>query len=208
MSYSKAITTPGFLVGLEVIDAILNIIKPVAKKLQGIQGTILTALNAIASCKDVIQVFRSNEEIFVGLFRHAEGLYGESIPMPQIVNQQANRANPPAVSPLQFYRRSVFLPFIDTVLEQLSERFRSDLVDCIKLQFLIPSVCVKHEIYFDSIRNAVNFYLRFVDDSLGAVAAEFKRWRSYCLRHKNDFLPNNALDALFCAKEMETYPSL
>ena len=135
----------------------------------------MTALNAIASCKDVIQAFRNHEEIFVGLFRHAEGLYGEFIPMPRIVNQQANIANPPAVSPLQLYRRSVFLPFIDIVLEQLSERFRTDPVDCIKLQFLVPSVCVKHDIYFVSIRNAVNFHLPFVDDSIGAVEAEFMR---------------------------------
>ena len=78
-----------------------------------------------------------NEEIFVGQFRPAEGLSGESIPMPRIVNRKAKRANPPDVSPLQFYRRFVFLPFIDTVLEQLSERFRSDLDKCIKLQFLI-----------------------------------------------------------------------
>ena len=63
------------------------------------------------------EAFRDNEEIFVGLFTHAEGVYGESIPMPRIVNRQANRANPLAVSPLQFFWRSVLLPFIDTVLE-------------------------------------------------------------------------------------------
>ena len=62
--------------------------------------------------------------------------------MPRIVNWQANKANPIAVSPFQFYRRSVFLLFIDTVLVQLSEIFRSDLVDCLKLQFLLASVCV------------------------------------------------------------------
>ena len=60
--------------------------------------------------------------------------------MPRIVNRQANRANPLAISPLQFYRRSVFLPFTDTVLERLSERLRSDLVDCIKFKFMITSV--------------------------------------------------------------------
>ena len=56
----------------------------------------------------MIQAFRDNEEIFVGLFRHARGLYGESIPMSRIVDRQANRANPLAVSPQQFFRRSVF----------------------------------------------------------------------------------------------------
>ena len=72
----------------------------------------MTALDAtsITSCKDVIQAFMNNKEIFVGLFRHAKDLYGESIPMLRIVI-------PPAVSPLQFFRRFVFLPFMDTVLD-------------------------------------------------------------------------------------------
>ena len=70
MSYMKAITAPGFLINFEVNNAILNLIKLVAKKLQGIQEPISTALDAIISCKDVIQVFRDDEEIFVGLFRY------------------------------------------------------------------------------------------------------------------------------------------
>ena len=83
------------------------------------QETILTALDAtsITSYKDVIQAFRDNEEIFAGLFRHPESVYGEFIPVPRIVNWQANRASPLAVSPLQFFMRSVFLPFIDIVLD-------------------------------------------------------------------------------------------
>ena len=83
------------------------------------QEIILSALDAtsITSCKDVIEDLRDNEEIFIGLFRDTEGVYGESIPMPRIVNRQANRANPLAVSPLHFFRRSVLLPFIDTVLQ-------------------------------------------------------------------------------------------
>ena len=89
------------------------------KKATDHQEIILTALDAtsITGCKDVIKAFRDNEEIFVGPFRHAEGVYRESIPMPRIVNWQANRVNPLAVSPLQFIKRSVLLPFINTVLE-------------------------------------------------------------------------------------------
>ena len=103
----------------------------------------MSALDAtsITSDKVVIQAFRDDKKIFVGPFRHAENLYGESILMPRIVNRQANRANPPAVLPLQFSKRSVFLSFIDTVLEQLSKRFFSDLVDCIKLK-IFNNICL------------------------------------------------------------------
>ena len=79
----------------------------------------MAALDAtsITSYKDETEAIRDNKEIFVELFRHAKSFYGESIPMPQIMNRQANRTNPLAVSPLQFYRCSDFLPFIDAVLE-------------------------------------------------------------------------------------------
>ena len=210
MSHLKMITTPDFLICMEVLNAVLNITKPVARKLQGTQETILTALDAITSCKDVIEALRNNEEEFERLFRHAEDFYGESIPMPRVINRQANRANPPATSPLQFYRRAVFLPFVDPVLEQLNQRFSSDQVDCIKLQYLIPSVCVKNDIAFESLRNAVHLYASFLEGSIDIVEAEFLRWRAYWLRRSStgNSLPNNALDALLYAKKMETYPSL
>ena len=70
----------------------------------------------ITSSKDVTQAFRGNEEIYVRLFRHAEDVYRESVPMSRIVNQQTNGAKILAVSPLQFFRLSVFLPSIDMVL--------------------------------------------------------------------------------------------
>ena len=41
MLYVKAATTPGFQVGLGVINAILNLTKPGAKKLQGIKKLFL-----------------------------------------------------------------------------------------------------------------------------------------------------------------------
>ena len=91
---------------------------------------------------------------------------------------------------------------------QLSEKCRSDFVDCIKLKFLITTVCVKHDICFDSIRNTANFYLPILNDSIDAVKIEFMRWRSYLLRHKGDFLPYNTLGAMLSAKEINRYPSL
>ena len=61
---------------------------------------------------------------------------------------------------------------------------------------------------FALIRNAVNFYLSFVDDSIVAVEVEFVRWRSYWLCHAGDSLPYNTSVVLLSAKEVHTYPSL
>ena len=61
---------------------------------------------------------------------------------------------------------------------------------------------------FASIRNAINFYLPFVVDSIKAAEVEFMRWRSYRLSHEGDSLPCNTLGVLLSAKEIHTYPSL
>ena len=93
--YLKAITRAGVLISLEVINA-TETYQNSCKEATGHQEIILTALDTtrITSCKDVIQAFRDNEKIFAVLFRHAESVYGDSIPMPRIINRQANRANP------------------------------------------------------------------------------------------------------------------
>ena len=61
---------------------------------------------------------------------------------------------------------------------------------------------------FALIRNAVNFNLFFVDDSIDAMEVEVMRWRSYWLRHKGDSLSYNTLGVLPPAIEIHTYPSL
>ena len=61
---------------------------------------------------------------------------------------------------------------------------------------------------FASTRNVVNFHLPLVNDSIDAVEVEFKRWRSYWLRHEGDSLPYSTLSVLLSAKEVHTYPSL
>ena len=65
-----------------------------------------------------------------------------------------------------------------------------------------------YSVTFALIRNAVNFYLPFVDDSIDAVEVEFMRWRLYWLRHEGDSLAFNTLSVLLSAKEIHSYPSL
>ena len=45
------------------------------------------------------------------------------VAMPRLSGRQTNRANPPADTPEEYYKRAVFYPFVDTVLAQIEERF-------------------------------------------------------------------------------------
>ena len=55
---------------------------------------------------------------------------------------------------------------------------------------------------FALIRNDVNFYLSFVDNSIDAGEVEFMQLRSYWLRREGDSLPYTTL---LPAKEIHTY---
>ena len=68
--------------------------------------------------------------------------------------------------------------------------------------------CVCGNVSFESIKSAVDFFLLFLDGSLDSVQAKFLRWRSYWLRHQSESLPNDALQALIIAEEMDSYLSL
>ena len=61
---------------------------------------------------------------------------------------------------------------------------------------------------FALIRNAMNFHLPLVDDSIDAMKVAFMQWPSYWLRHEGDSLPYKTLGMLLSAKEIHTYPSL
>ena len=46
--------------------------------------------------------------------------------MPRVPRVQCNRSNVPADTPLLYYKRSIGIPFIDILLQQLQNRFSAD----------------------------------------------------------------------------------
>lgn len=58
-----------------------------------------------------------------------------------MAGRQLHRANPPSESPIEFYRRSVVIPFTDEVLEQMRTRFSSEFRDPVSaLLNLVPVI--------------------------------------------------------------------
>ena len=64
--------------------------------------------------------------------------------MPRVPRVQCNRSNVPADTPLLYYKRSIGIPFIDILLQQLQNRFSADNCWPVSaLLSLIPSLIVK-----------------------------------------------------------------
>lgn len=154
-------------------------------------------------CIAVLQDFR-NDDTFDELFDRATKLNGEEISKPRTVGRQLNRCNVPAKNAKEYYKRSVFLPFIDTCVAQMTERFKNHASGAYHLSKLLPSFCNQND--FSDVRASVERYEQFIPGGLLAAKIEFARWQQYWQRQPTADQSCDVLDALRCAKKLGTYP--
>jgi hypothetical protein len=63
--------------------------------------------------------------------------------LPRIFGRQDNRNNVPARTPEEYYKRTVFLPFLDGILTQMSLRFCNREAAVLRLCGLLPKFALK-----------------------------------------------------------------
>ena len=61
------------------------------------------------------------------------------IAVPRTVQRQTMRSNVEHNSPEEYFRESIFLPFLDGLLLELHDHFQGKSKDCIKAIVLVPS---------------------------------------------------------------------
>ena len=129
-----------FVIAVEIVYTVLQVIKPVSVQLQGKCQDIYRASHSIEDCITVLQPHR-NGETFDGIFSRSTKINGGEIAMPRVTKRQSNRSNVPADCANDYYKRAVFLPFVDTCLVQLQQRFKSHALIAYRLSCLLPALC-------------------------------------------------------------------
>ena len=88
------------------------------------------------------------------------------IAVPRIKQRQTMRSNVEHNSPEKYFRRSIFLPVLDSLLQELHDRFEGKSNDCIKAIVLVPSnlqgcdaeaVNTINSFYLDDMPHPTNF---------------------------------------------------
>ena len=116
---------------------------------------------------------RAGEQVFARISAVAE----EPISLPRNPKKPQNRANVDASSAQEFYRRTVFIPFLDSVISELKHRFDKK-PDSLIFQEFLP----KHP-KSESADRIVKTAKEFSDDLDEGVVlrAELVRWFRSCL---------------------------
>ena len=121
--------------------------------------------------------------------------------------RQTNRANPPADTPEEYYKRAVFFPFVDTVLAQIEERFLRHKSNWEKLLLILPSKIVSTSVKFETIVESLKFYEKFLAGDLDEVKSEFLRWKQIWMDESDETRPKTVIEALHACVSFGTYPN-
>lgn len=104
-------------------------------------------------------------------------------------------------TPLDYYRRSVFIPFVDDFISSLDERFLNHKQTTISLQHLLPSRATKSD--FSSIKDAAKFYKNVLDTFPDSLEGEWGLWKQKWSAVVNEERPTYAISALAsCDKDL------
>ncbi|KAJ8679037.1 hypothetical protein QAD02_014824 [Eretmocerus hayati] len=134
--------------GLALGSFVVKTLKELGLVLEGCVGitTDGCSVNVSESCGAVVVVKnelkrRNCDVVFSSLFNEICELADKIdvvIRMPRVVANQNHRDNHPAQTPEEYFKRSVYIPLLDNVLEDLNARFAQNTMELYHLFILLP----------------------------------------------------------------------
>ncbi|CAG9840785.1 unnamed protein product [Diabrotica balteata] len=191
---SAAICKCDFLLSLFVVNSVFELTLPLSKYLQTENLDLRLAVESADKTKESLEQLRQNaDETFTNIFGQVSALcdeFGVNMSLPRTVIYKTKRNNVPASTPEEYYRRSVFIPFFDEIIQSINDRFVAHKEILKPFQDLLSAQYDKT--IGKSFQNLVHFY--GLDDT--NIKGEIILWKQFLkdLQHKPT--PKNALEAL------------
>jgi hAT family C-terminal dimerisation region len=131
------------------------------------------------------------------------------IASPRVAGGQQNCTNVPAASAHEYFRRAVFLPFVEICMAQLHERFLGDSAIANRSTLLLPKFCNRAAIVEveELTRTTVQFFSSRECHS-HCFETELLRLKSYWQRQDENKRPVHVMEALRITSDLGTYPTL
>ncbi|XP_072395148.1 52 kDa repressor of the inhibitor of the protein kinase-like [Diabrotica undecimpunctata] len=124
---SAAICKCDFLLSLFVVNSVFELTLLLSKYLQTENLDLRLAVESADKTKESLEQLRQNaDETFTNIFGQVSALcdeFGVNMSLPRTVIYQTKRNNVPASTPEEYYRRSVFIPFFDEIIQSINDRF-------------------------------------------------------------------------------------
>lgn len=155
----KRITDSMFIVSFQTVLHIFGYMKGLSKKLQGTEMDVIQAYDIVELVKETVKFTRSNEKDYDIIFTKAEKmakLADITIEIPRRCGRQTQRSNIPADDAKEYYRRTVFIPFLDSTIQQMDMRFNTLSKAALRGIYLLPNNVNK--ITEETTSSLIDFY--------------------------------------------------
>jgi hypothetical protein len=204
-----------YIISLLCAEKLLAYSLPLCKTLQSADSDLASAVNNAENTVSVVKRIRENaEQEFRNIFKSAENLAetsGAIIQMPRLTGKQTHRCNISANDPEEYYRCSVFIPWVDSFINNVSERFIKHKQILKSFVCLLPSGTVLSNKQKEDLLQLTKFYVKDLNQISGTSVghtAELELW--YEQFNKNNttntkILPKNTIEALNLCNE-DIYP--
>lgn len=112
--------------------------EPIVNALQSKSLDLFYCLKHVKVIKAVIGDHRSNaDDIIINLLKDAEEI-GVELNPPRIVRRQQYRSNHPSENVSDYWKRALLIPYLDSLICSLEERFSDDNLPAFSLLSLHP----------------------------------------------------------------------
>lgn len=195
--YVSAITKSDFLVSLEVAVICFSFTLQLSQVLQSKQQDLSKALTNVTAVRQALETKRKNaDQSFKEIMNSVTELalkVGVEITMPRTCGRQTKRVNVNAKDPEEYYKISIFISFLDNLINQLYFRFDKRFQQIMPLEGLIPTNFGNYD--DASILAAAFIYENdFPVGMMSCLKAEIFIWKKQWESETN--LPESAVEAL------------
>lgn len=187
-----AISTCEFVLTLHTMSNILSVTAAASKLLQGEAQDIATADNCIKTIVNNLENKRSNfENEFKIIFEKCKTTMINldiEVKVPRISIHQSNRSNTPASCPEEYYRRILYMPILENVLEDIRSRFSNNKN---KTMFLMMQILLIHVVKMSTEKcndliTTLNEQYKFLDVNEIAFNGELDLWKTKWILKNNN----------------------
>ncbi|XP_022183170.1 uncharacterized protein LOC111042781 [Myzus persicae] len=206
---SCATSTIGFIVCLKIIAKYSKILEPIVNKLQAVDTNLHTVHQHIhLNLLEILKKHRSmSEENFSLIFndvRNCAIQFNLDIQIPRVVSKQTHRQNIVTSTPDEYFRISIYIPYIDSLIQSLEIRFSPINEIAFKLGFLHPSTMLKMTKinFIDILKELDNHY------QIENLVEEGQTWYDYWEMMIESSSINEKENISFFLKDCEFYPTV
>lgn len=185
-----------FIVSLNILVNLLVLTVSLSRHLQAEKIDLWESYRMVDNIINLLKDYRNNsEEKFRKIYQDAENTartFDIDIKIPRLTGRQTYRTNIPSDSPEQYYRVSVYIPFLEYMISELETRFsKTRHGEILDLYGLIPVNLQNTD--KQAIISAAKLYEEDLPGSLLELSGEFELWKLKWINEAET--PSSALEA-------------